>query len=68
VKSAGTREDIASWTSKEHIWYFAEKFYAVPTLSHEILRGRHVGQPPALRVLPHSIYLKTETPAQKAKK
>jgi hypothetical protein len=59
VKSAGTREDFASWTSKEHIWYFAETFYAVPFLSRELLRGRHDGRPPALSVLPHSIHLKT---------
>jgi hypothetical protein len=57
VKSAGTREYFASWTNKEHIWYYAETFYAVPSLSHALLRGRHIGQLPALRVLPISIHL-----------
>lgn len=68
MKSAGTGEDFASWTSKEHIWYYAETFCAVSSLSHELLRGRHVGRLPALRVLPISIHLKTENPAQTAKK
>ena len=68
MKSAGTRKDFASWTSKEHIWHYAETFYAVPSLSHELLRGRHVGRLPALRVLHISINLKTENPAQTAQK
>lgn len=67
MTSAGTREDFVSWTSKEYIWYYAETFYAVPSLSCELLRGRHVGRLPALRVLPISIHLKTENPAQTAK-
>jgi hypothetical protein len=64
----GQEKVFASWTSKEHVWYYAETFYAVPSLSHEFLRGHHVGRLPALRVLPVSIHLKTETPAQTPKK
>jgi hypothetical protein len=43
VKNGGTR-DFASWTSKEHIWHCAETLYALPFLSHELLRDRLVGR------------------------